>query len=435
MNYNLEPVSDKDKIELIENLENLSLHDKIYINTVMHKWLDDMDADIKSSRPGLVRNRPGARKNYFIDNPYQKIISLISNYKLDRHVNEELINILSYPATNDDNISDIIKSLDRFVKKYCSNDFQLHYFVVFTVLDYKFKGYGIRNKYNYDCRPADEYEFIYSYNKPCVLLNNIKNILLYNLDMSEEIEKIVAATIYLILSTFNLKNSIEYSNLFITLFPEEYIRDNIKQYLTSFISGDLTILDDVGRTVDSVWVDKIFRDIHYDINKNKKDNVCQIENNIKNMISVKTKSNDLVFGNISLDIDNIDQLIYKLNEITEDTIKKYTKSNAGITLNIPTSDIGFLLYNYKPLEICTIVSTPTSDSNIMQFRYIIKNPTKNEFSHVDDNIYLLFKICSDPSIYGISLNSLDNRHTRRILSFQPSLNFDYKIIMGGDNND
>ena len=53
----------------------------------------------------------------------------------------------------------------------------------------------------------------------------------------------------------------------------------------------------------------------------------------------------------------------------------------------------------------------------------------------DSEIYLLFKIDGDKKLYGISINSLDNKNTRRIISFNPSLDYKYRIVMGGDTND
>ena len=50
----------------------------------------------------------------------------------------------------------------------------------------------------------------------------------------------------------------------------------------------------------------------------------------------------------------------------------------------------------------------------------------------DNNLYKLFTVSMENKLYGISINPIDNKGTRRIISFTPSLHYTYKIAMGGE---
>lgn len=422
-------LTDSDKIELITFMENFSLPDKIFITTSMYEWVENIDANIESERSGLSKSVVGSDKKYFIDNPYKRIIMMINTMKFDSNDSkEDLINILNMPASTCEQIGDILFVSSNYAKKYCKENKELLYFLVFTILEYKFEGFGIYNKHCSDVRPSDEFEYIFSYNKPFIILKTFKLLFSMPENQRDCVCRMAAILIYLLAMTFDT-NPFEFSSLFTELFFNEDMKNKIMEYLSKLNGGENISILDISNEIQSLWTPNILSELDrlYDINKKKNDPI--IENNIKDELSIKTKCDNLFFGDNIIDSDKLDEFAYKIFQITEEFIKRYVGKDKNVSFDMTEFDAGYILYNYnKNIKICTLLKYPAESTS--SFRYMIKKPSIN-----DDEIYLLFKIDGDNKLYGISVNSLDNKNTRRIISFNPSLDYKYRIVMGGGTND
>lgn len=417
-NVDIGYLSTSDKKELIEQLENFPLNDKIWIRTQMSQWLDE-DGTINGSKV-----EPYFKQLVYDIHKLSQKITIIEERETFVH---NMIDLLQMPSTSKEDIHRIIITMNRIYKRY-KNDHKLLEFMVFQLFKFKLWTYCLCIKLCADIRPEDEHEWNYFVNENCILLNFLevlyygtskysKPIRLFTLD--DEI--FISIIIYLMLTLVGI-DDVGCSLIFTKLWPDyENIFNRVSEIMCQ--NGDLNYMINIISEVDYGTYttdvihsfDRIFKD------KLKKDSISVCDNNDTSIISTKTKNECLVFGDSITSLDNLEKIIYSMKQITPDIIQKYLNTDKNIDFYIQEEKLGFLRYEFKNVKTCLFMDNDA-------YSVISNNPTDEN----DNNLYKLFTVSMENKLYGISINPIDNKGTRRIISFTPSLHYTYKIAMGGE---
>lgn len=406
-----------DKKELIEQIENFPLNDKIWIRSQMSQWVDDH---------GTVN---GSK----VEPYYKQLVSDI--HKLSGKFNDkeketfinDIMELLNMPSTSKEDIHRLIITMNRIYRRY-EDRHELLEFMVFHLFKFKLWTYCLCIKLCTDIRPSDDHEWEYFVNEYCILLNFLEVLYHETSKYSDPIrlftpgdEIFISIIIYLMLTLADI-DDVSCSLIFTKLWSD---KANIFNRVSEIMSqnGDLNFMMDIISEVDygiyTVDVintfDRIFKD------KLKQNSVSICDNNDTSIISTKTKNDCLVFGDSITSLDNLEKIIYSMKQITPDIIKKYLNTDKNIDFYIQEEKLGFLRYEFKNVKTCLFMDNDA-------YSVISNNPMDEN----DNNLYKLFTVSMENKLYGISINPIDNKGTRRIISFTPSLHYTYKIAMGGE---
>lgn len=414
-NMDIGYLTTSDKKELIEQIENFPLNDKIWIRSQMSQWVDD-HGTINGSK---------------IEPYYKQLVSNI--HKLSGKFNDketfinDMMELLNMPSISKEDIHRLIITMNRIYRRY-EDSHELLEFIVFHLFKFKLWSYCLCIKLCTDIRPADDHEWEYFVNEYCILLNFLEVLYNETSKYSDPIrlftpgdEIFISIIIYLMLTLADI-DDVCCSLIFTKLWSD---KANIFNRVSEIMSqnGDVNFMMDIISEVDyGIYTadvintfDRIFKD------KLKQNSVSICDNNDTSIISTKTKNECLVFGDSITSLDNLEKIIYSMKQITPDIIQKYLNTDKNIDFYIQEEKLGFLRYEFKNVKTCLFMDKDA-------YSVISNNPTDEN----DNNLYKLFTVSMENKLYGISINPIDNKGTRRIISFTPSLHYTYKIAMGGE---
>lgn len=382
--------TENEQKELMTHLSSFSLQLRLFIYKNMNQWMDNFE-DIEELND----------KSEYIKSEIVKIKNLdIRNY---------LLGLLMIKA---DNLTDIQYLFRRMalrwrklnIKKYDGCNFNREYkncleLLLFQILRYKLNAFDISRQVRFA-------------EKNRLSMKNVINELLDDFkclcERRDNKNRIldIAAILYLLFHCLEL-DAFDYKDPFLSYASIENPTDGIK------IEKELENAKD---------------DFLSFLNRRKKDSNCFLtkhslkkepeENYDTTKISFMKRGKSLFGDNLFDSEEEMKEVMYQVDMMDKSLISSYMGATNPkyISFTLSEEDLCFLSkeYNYKKCVICTK----------SEIKHCIQGSINGK-----TNIFLLFRVKGQSSIYGISIFTNQNHKTRILLKFEKDPNVSYELAM------
>lgn len=352
---------------------------------------------------------------------YSKIMYRISQLKVGCDVSNYLYDIMKYESSDRDamtrflmNISMYATSINncKYSKERLNECFRI---LIDQIIPFKAQACSINEDVCSEIESTDDDVNVFSREGMSTLFKLVAEWLRHT--PTKESMNNVATLLTIIYSNFKLPASTYANPFYVLLDINGYDSVELKTMVKELELNPVDLLNAIDAivSVDSSY-DQVIR-----YTKNR---IPQrvIHNNCNAICNLETTNSVIIFGDNIYDSDNLHQFIIEVQKANSNLIKRYVGNESGVSFVMSEDDMAFLSYELK-VKKCTV-----SQLNCFT-RKVIAIPTPDGYL---DGPYVLFKVYNKDSIFGISLNKIDDVGTRHIIEIHKTGKAKYVLQYGGD---